>query len=37
VPMFSLAPVFFDVGGYSHSLGVKSIPPRLIPELTSDG
>ncbi len=31
--MFSLAPVFFDVGSHSHSVGVNSIPPRFIPEL----
>jgi hypothetical protein len=31
--MFSLAPVFFDVGAHSHSVGVNSISPRFIPEL----
>jgi hypothetical protein len=30
--MLSLAPVFFDVGGHSHSVGVNSIPARFIPE-----
>jgi hypothetical protein len=32
VPMLSLAPVFFDVGGHSYSVGVNSIPARFIPE-----
>jgi hypothetical protein len=31
--MFSLAPVFFEVGGHSHSVGVNSIRPGFIPEL----
>jgi hypothetical protein len=31
-PMLSLAPVFFDVGGHSHSVGVNSISARFIPE-----
>jgi hypothetical protein len=30
--MFS-SPVFFDVGGHSHSVGVNNIPPRFIPGL----
>jgi hypothetical protein len=30
--MLSLAPVFFEVGGQSHSVGVNSIPARFIPE-----
>jgi len=33
--MFSLAPVFFDVGGHSHSVGVNHIPAQLIPELSA--
>ena len=33
VPMFSLAPVFYDVGSHSHSVGVNSIPQRFTPAL----
>jgi hypothetical protein len=31
--MLSLAPVFFEFGGHSHSVDVNRIPPRFIPEL----
>jgi hypothetical protein len=33
MPMLSLLPVFFDVGGRSPSVAVNSIGPRFTPEL----